>query len=207
MEKLQYISQGKTPDEHLYNIIKVCKAGGKWIQLRLKDVDLATSINTAIRCREICDQFGAIMIVNDKVDVAKIVGADGVHLGLQDMNPKDARNVLGDNFIIGGTANTVDHCLQHSEAGVNYIGLGPFRFTTTKKELSPVLGIEGYEQILKELKNNIVNVPIVAVGGIKQEDIDILMRIGISGVAVSGMLTKDENLKERINTIKNTLNS
>lgn len=204
---LQYISQGTTPDEHLHNITEVCKAGGKWIQLRLKDVDLVTSINTAIRCREICDQFGAIMIVNDKVDVAKIVGADGVHLGLKDMNPKDARAILGDNSIIGGTANTIEHCLQHVEAGVDYIGLGPFQFTTTKKELSPILGFEGYEEILKELKNKILNVPVLAIGGIEQKDINTLMQTGISGIAVSGMLTTDKNLEEKINTIKNILNS
>ncbi|GAA4273473.1 thiamine phosphate synthase [Aquimarina gracilis] len=207
MEKLQYISQGKTPDEHLHNIEEVCKAGGKWIQLRLKDIDLATSVNTAIRCKEICDQFGAIMIVNDEVDVAKIARAHGVHLGLQDMNPKDARDMLGDNFIIGGTANNVNDCLKHIEAGVDYIGLGPFRYTTTKKNLSPVLGVKGYEQILDTFQNKNLKVPIVAIGGIVENDINALIQTGISGIAVSGLLTNTKNLEETIKNIKNALSS
>lgn len=199
---LQYISQGKTPQEHLKNIENTCKAGCKWIQLRLKEVDVATYLNTALQCRNICDQYDAIMIVNDNVSVAKAVLADGIHLGLSDMNPREARKILGDNFIIGGTANTLENCIQHIEDGVDYIGLGPYQETVTKKKLSPVLGIDGYQNILTQLKNENSETPVVAIGGITEKDITILMQTGISGIAVSGELTNQVNLEKKIETIK-----
>ncbi|KAA1243769.1 thiamine phosphate synthase [Aquimarina sp. RZ0] len=201
-ENLQYISQGNSPQEHLQHIGEVCEAGGRWIQLRLKDVDMATSLNTAIKCREICDQYGAIMVINDNVGIAKASQADGVHLGLNDMNPKEAREILGDNFIIGGTANTLDDCISHIKDGVDYIGLGPFRYTTTKEKLSPLLGAEGYRQITTALKNAKSEVPIVAIGGIRLEDISDIFEAGANSIAVSGMLTDQIDLEERIAYIK-----
>ncbi|PKV48413.1 thiamine-phosphate diphosphorylase [Aquimarina sp. MAR_2010_214] len=205
MIRLQYISQGRTPQEHLKNIENACKAGCRWIQLRLKDVDMATYLNTALQCRNICDQYDAIMIVNDNVSVTKAVLADGIHLGLSDMNPREARKILGDNFIIGGTANTIENCLQHLEDSVDYIGLGPYKHTVTKKKLSPILGVEGYRNILGQLKNKNLKVPVVAIGGITEKDIEILMQTGVSGIAISGMLTNQTDLKKKIETIKKLL--
>ncbi len=204
---LQYISQGATPKEHLENIREVCKAGGRWIQLRLKDTDMATYLNIAIQCREICDQYNAIMVINDNVGVAKAAMADGIHLGLNDMNPNEARKILGDNFIIGGTANTIEDCIQHSKGGVDYIGLGPFRYTETKKKLSPTLGLEGYENVLSKFRIQNPELPIVAIGGITISDIKDLIQIGISGVAVSGMLTNQEDLEEKIQNIKKLMSN
>ncbi|WP_378179397.1 thiamine phosphate synthase [Aquimarina sp. SS2-1] len=200
MTGLQYISQGTSPQEHLQHIGEACKAGVRWVQLRIKDMDLATVLNTALKCREICDQYGAIMIVNDSVSIAKASQADGVHLGLEDMNPQEARTILGDNFIIGGTANTLQDCIKHKEDGVDYIGLGPFRHTNTKKKLSPILGLEGYQKIISELNDD--NIPIVAIGGVEQNDISQILATGVNGIAVSGMLTKQVDLEERIKNIK-----
>jgi len=202
MIKLQYISQGNTPKEHLQNIGEVCEAGCRWVQLRLKDVDLAVYLETAIKCREICDQYGAIMIINDQVSIAKASLADGVHLGLGDMNPADARTILGENSIIGGTANTIQDCVQQADAGVDYIGLGPYRHTITKKKLSPILGLEGYRTIVSELQNKGIRIPVIAIGGIQSEDIEQIVATGIEGIAVSGMLTENEDLEEKIKEIK-----
>lgn len=199
---LQYISQGAKPKDHLQNIENACKAGVKWVQLRLKEVDNATYLTTAIQCRNICDQYGSIMIINDNVSIAKASLADGVHLGLQDMNPVEARKLLGDNFIIGGTANTIKDCLQQAKNNVDYIGLGPFRYTETKEQLSPVLGIDGYESIISEFKLQYSELPIIAIGGIQKNDMDKIMRTGVSGVAVSSMLTDDEELQEKVAYIK-----
>ncbi len=199
---MQYISQGTTPKEHLINIGEVCEAGCRWVQLRLKNVDLARYLQTAIKCREICDQYGAIMIVNDNISVAKASQADGVHLGLQDMSPKEARKILGDNFIIGGTANTIEDCMSHIQDDIDYIGLGPFKYTTTKEKLSPILGVEGYEEVILRLKSKNIEVPIVAIGGIALDNISDIMETGVVGIAVSGMLTNQEDLEEKIQTIK-----
>ncbi|MDH7446055.1 thiamine phosphate synthase [Aquimarina sp. 2201CG14-23] len=198
MMQLQYISQGNTPKEHLINIGEVCEAGGRWIQLRLKDVDLAVYLETAIKCREICDQYGAIMIVNDQVSIAQAAQADGVHLGLNDMSPKEARGILGENFIIGGTANTIQDCMDQVEAGVDYVGLGPYKNTITKKKLSPLLGTKGYASIMTVLRNKYPEVPVVAIGGILLEDISPILESNVNGIAVSGMLTKKDDLEERI---------
>ena len=184
MIQLQYISQGNTPKEHLINIGEVCEAGCRWVQLRLNDVDLATYLETAIKCREICDQYSAIMIVRGSVSIAEASQADGVHLGLNDINTKEARAILGNNFIIGGTASTIQDCLKHIENGVDYIGL------------------EEYQNIISELKNNDINVPIIAIGEIEENDIPQIFETGVNGVAVSEMLTNHEDLEKRIRDIK-----
>ena len=186
---IQYISQGRTIQEHLKNIESVCKAGGRWIQLRLKDSDQKTYLETGQQCLKICRAYKATLIINDNIEVAQRIQADGVHLGLNDASPEEARRRLGEKAIIGGTANTEEDCLQRIEEGVDYIGLGPFRFTTTKEELSPVLGLEGYQQIVSSLSKKGHQVPIVAIGGIRTEDIIPLYRTGVSGIAVSGLLS------------------
>ena len=200
---LQYISQGDTPQKHLQHIGKVCEAGCRWVQLRLKNVSALEYLETAQKARTICDQYGAVLIINDNIGVAGESGADGVHLGLSDTNPKAARVQLGDKAIIGGTANTLEDCLQHIADGVDYIGLGPYRFTETKKNLSPILGIQGYQEISNELKNRKQTIPVVAIGGILTTDVTRLFETGISGIAVSGLLTqeKENNLEELIEMI------
>lgn len=199
---LQFISQGDTPDEHLLRIENFCKAGGSWAQLRLKNVDTITYLNTALKCRNICDHYNATMIVNDNVEVAKAAHADGVHLGLKDMDPIEARKILGDNYIIGGTANTIEDCKKRIDQGVDYIGVGPFTYTKTKEKLSPVLGFSGYQNILSELDIE-TKVPIIAIGGIQPENIQELMDTGIDGIAASGMLIHQTSPKEEITAIKN----
>jgi len=202
---LQYISQGKTIQEHLDNIETVCKAGGKWIQLRLKNVSLIEYLIAAKKCRTICDTYGAIFIINDNVGIAGEAQADGIHVGLTDANPKEARKQLGDNAIIGGTANTLEDCIKHIKDGVDYIGLGPLRFTTTKDKLSPVLGIEGYTHILKSLSEKGYQTPVIAIGGIELSDIAALSKTGVSGIAVSGLLTGApiQELENRIKKLTN----
>lgn len=202
----QYISQGATINEHLENIEKVCEAGCKWVQLRLKNITLVDYLNAAIKARKLCDQYGAVLIINDNIGVAGESNADGVHLGLTDTNPKEARKQLGNEAIIGGTANTFEDCLQHINNGVDYIGVGPFRFTKTKDKLSPILGVEGYTKIVESITNKGYQLPIVGIGGITLEDLSEIANTGLSNVAVSGLLTRVNNadLKKRIEIIENT---
>lgn len=204
MYRFQYISQGQTPEEHLSNCKKVLTAGVKWIQLRMKNFPDEIVEKTALEVQSLCTQSGATFILNDNVNLAKKINADGVHLGLTDTAITEARLILGQNKIIGGTANTVEDVVQRIEERCDYIGLGPYRFTSTKDKLSPILGLEGYRAILNRLDDGHRKTPIVAIGGIQVEDISAILETGICGIALSGILTNSKNKKEiveRINTI------
>ena len=190
ISKLQYISQGKNPEEHLLHIQNACTAGSEWIQLRLKNETEDVILETAKKAREITSHFQTRLIINDYYKVAKEVNADGVHLGKADACPITVREYLGDLFFIGGTANTLEDCQTLLKNKVDYIGLGPFRFTPTKKNLSPTLGLKGYQLLLEELNTE---TPVIAIGGIVLEDIPSLLKTNIYGVAVSGEITKDFN--------------
>ena len=130
-----------------------------------------------------------MLIINDNPALVHAIGADGVHLGKTDMAPTEARRLLGPDFIIGGTANTFADIEQLTAAGVNYIGLGPFRFTTTKQNLSPILGLAGYQALLAQVRAAGLAVPIVGIGGIVLADVPALLATGLHGVAVSGAIT------------------
>ena len=192
--KLQYISQGTTAGEQLNNIHQALDAGCEWIQLRFKNAPPAAIQSLAEQVKEICASYGATFIINDHPQIAKDIAADGVHLGLQDMPVGDARKIIGDK-IIGGTANTLDDVLKRVDEGCNYIGLGPFRFTTTKEKLSPVLGLPGYKNIITALNERQILVPVYAIGGIITEDITAIMQTGVYGVAVSGVITNHPDRK------------
>ncbi|WP_335965227.1 thiamine phosphate synthase [Galbibacter sp. PAP.153] len=199
--KLHYISQGKTPKEHIQNIKNVCESGVKWVQLRLKNESPPTILKTTLIAKSICEAYGVKLILNDYLEIAKELDVDGVHLGKEDSCPLLARKLLGPEKIIGGTANTKKDCRDLIDKGVNYIGLGPFRFTETKKSLSPILGIDGYHNIIVALRLKKHNIPIIAIGGILQTDLNLLKETGVYGVAMSGWLTNTANLEEKINTI------
>ncbi|MDN3596044.1 thiamine phosphate synthase [Zunongwangia endophytica] len=200
---LHYISQGENTKAHLENIERVLQAGGNWIQLRLKETSAKKVLETAIAAREMCSAYQAKLIINDHVEVAKTCNADGVHLGQEDIDVLEARRILGEDKIIGGTANTLQHCLDHLQNGVDYIGLGPLRFTSTKKKLSPVLGFSGYQDVLKRYSEHQKTVPIIAIGGIVFNDIEKLQKIGLNGIAVSGLLTHSEKPDQEIQQILN----
>ncbi|MDT0690280.1 thiamine phosphate synthase [Salegentibacter sp. F188] len=186
---LHYISQGETPEKHLENIQNVCAAGADWVQLRLKNESFETVLKTAKAAKKICDEFQVKLIINDFPEVAKKVNADGVHLGKEDHCPLETRKLLGPDKIIGGTANTLQDCEVLCKKQVDYIGLGPFRFTATKKKLSPILGAEGYRKLLSSLHASGKAVPVIAIGGIVPEDLPVLAESGVHGVAISGWLT------------------
>ena len=161
----------------------------------------------AIKVKELCGQYGATFIIDDRVELVKKLKADGVHLGKNDMPISEARNILGNDFIIGGTANTFDDVKAHYLSGADYIGCGPFRFTTTKKKLSPILGLEGYRSITGQMKDEGINLPIVAIGGITIDDIPEIMQTGVTGIALSGTILRAENPVEETSRIKSLIES
>ena len=174
------------------------KGGCKWVQLRMKEASDSDFLALGKKISTLCKAYGATFIVDDRVEMVKYLNADGVHLGKNDMPIEEARSILSsDKIIIGGTANTFDDIKKLYKEGVNYIGCGPFRYTQTKKQLAPILGIEGYKKLLREMKEENINLPIIAIGGIQRSDIAELSEIGLDGIAISStILCADNPIKE-----------
>lgn len=162
------------------------EGGCKWIQLRMKGATDDEVRAAAAAIQPLCKQHEAVFVIDDRVALAKELNADGVHLGKNDMPVGEARHVLGEDFIIGGTANTFEDIERLHREGADYIGCGPFRFTTTKQNLAPVLGLEGYFTLVNRMRAAGILLPVVAIGGIRFEDIPDIMRTGVRGIAVSG---------------------
>ncbi|MDF2450265.1 MAG: thiE2 [Bacteroidota bacterium] len=200
LHKLHYISQGDTPAAHVLNISTALDSGIKLVQLRLKHITDERYTEYALKAQELCKQYNAHLVVNDNALVSKLSNSSVLHLGLEDMSITDAKNIVP-STLIGGTANTFDHVQQRCADQVDYIGLGPYRFTTTKKKLSPVLGLEGYNTIMGQMKKQELTTPVYAIGGIEFEDIAPLMKTGVYGIAVSGLITHSKNKEQLIKEI------
>lgn len=203
---LQFITNGSSSEEIISQVKQVLAGGCKWIQLRMKDFPKDEIISTANAIKPLCKDSEAILVIDDYVEIAKELQLDGVHLGKNDMNTREAREFLGEEFIIGATANTLDDILCQSPLYVDYIGLGPYRFTQTKKNLSPILGLDGYSHILEDFSKTGRNMPIVAIGGIGFDDIEPLMATGISGIAVSGAITNAQDSSAETSKMIDLLN-
>jgi thiamine-phosphate pyrophosphorylase len=156
----------------------------------MKEADDKMIILAASTILQMCNKVGAKLIIDDKVELVTKIGAHGVHLGQNDMSPSLARKLLGSEKIIGFTVNNMDHAKQALNEPISYIGIGPWRFTTTKQKLAPVLGAEGIKNIISYLRLHHLNVPIVAIGGITLADVPQALTSGATGVAVSGEIAK-----------------
>ncbi len=202
--ELQYITHAAPSLTHPQLAEAACKGGVKWVQLRIKDQPYEAWLAIAQETKAICDKYGATLIINDHVEIAREVKAHGVHLGKKDMCPIEARRILGDDSIIGGTANTFEDVKKCNECKVDYIGLGPYRFTVTKENLSPTLGLEGYADIIRACKENNINVPIFAIGGIRVEDVREIIPTGVHGIAIGtgiGLGDATDNAKRFIDEL------
>ena len=185
---LQYISHFTPQIGYAEGIRMALEGGCRWIQLRMKDAPAEEIIACAEEVLPLCRRHGAKFLLDDHVELVRQLGADGVYLGKNDMPVDEARKILGPNIIIGGTANTIEDIIRLHKQGADYIGCGPFRFTTTKKNLSPILGLDGYKSIVLKMKELGIDLPIVAIGGITVEDIPAVMGTGVSGIALSGAI-------------------
>ena len=195
---IQFITHSNERYDHVEGAKLALQGGCRWIQLRMKDAMETDFLRAAKKIRRLCDEYHATFILDDHVEWVGLTGADGVHLGKNDMPVDEARKMLGRNRIIGGTANTFEDVERLFRRGADYIGCGPFRFTTTKKNLSPVLGLEGYRDITAQMKAHDIQLPIVAIGGILHQDIPAIMQTGVTGIAGSGAILKAENPVEEM---------
>lgn len=201
MISLQFITHQNERYSYLDSARMALEGGCRWIQLRMKGASPEEVEAVALQLKPLCKAHEALLILDDHVELAKKLEVDGVHLGKMDMPIAQARQLLGEGFIIGGTANTFEDVEMHYRAGADYVGIGPFRFTTTKKNLSPVLGLEGYASIVSQMKKAEIYLPTVAIGGITYEDIPSIIGTGVNGIALSGTILNADNPAEETNRI------
>lgn len=202
---LQFITHYTENIGYLDSVKIALEGGCRWVQLRMKHATPDEIRPVALEAQRLCREAGATFIIDDHVELVRELKADGVHLGKNDMPIDEARRVLGPDFIIGGTANTFDDVVMHWRNGADYIGCGPFRFTTTKEKLSPVLGLEGYRRIVSQMKEANIPLPIVAIGGITAEDIPDIMQTGVTGIALSGTVLRAADPVEEMRKLINML--
>lgn len=193
MFQVQFITHYTETISYLESARIALEGGCRWIQLRMKDVTDEEVEPVAREVQTLCRDFGAYFVLDDRVELVKRLHTDGVHLGKLDMPVDEARAYLGPEFIIGGTANTFDDVQRLHRAGADYIGCGPFRYTTTKKNLAPILGLEGYRNILLQMEEWGINLPVVGIGGIGADDIADLKATGLNGIALSGSILRAQD--------------
>ena len=200
--KLQFITHYTEKYSYVDSARIALEGGCRWIQLRMKEADEALLEETALIVQKMCKEYGATFIIDDHVSLVKKIKADGVHLGKNDMPIAEARRLLGDTFIIGGTVNSLDDVFATLQSATpDYFGCGPFRFTSTKKNLAPILGYEGYRNIIRGMEEAGIHIPLVAIGGIQKEDIPELMTDGVHGIALSSSILRAENPVEEMREI------
>lgn len=192
---LQFITNAKDKADIRSQIEKVLEGGCKWIQLRMKDVTDDDIRDVVKDVKPLFKEHEAIFILDDRVELVKELELDGVHLGKSDMHPDKARLLLGAGAIIGVTANTFEDIEHLRGLDIDYIGIGPFRYTSTKSNLAPILGLEKYSEIIEKMQLCGIEIATVAIGGITIDDVEPLMQTGISGVAVSGAIAHAEDIE------------
>lgn len=203
MIPVQFITHYTEQYSYLDSARMALEGGCRWIQLRMKDCPIDEVEAVGKEVKALCKKYEAIFIIDDYVELAQKLEADGVHVGKHDMPVRQVRQVLGEGFLIGGTANTFEDIVQHYQGGADYIGCGPFRFTTTKQNLSPVLGLEGYARLMQQMEEAGIHLPVVAIGGITRDDIPDIMRTGVHGIALSGTVLRADDPVQEMREILN----
>lgn len=190
---LQFITNNSDRYSIAEEVQMAIEGGCRWVQLRMKDATDEEVRQVALELIPMCQENDTFLIIDDRVELVNELRVSGVHLGKEDMDPLQAREILGPHAIIGITANTAEDILRYKGKDVDYVGLGPFRFTTTKRNLAPELGLEGYKMVVDQVRQAGMELPIVAIGGITLADVNGLMATGVNGLAVSGAIINAED--------------
>ena len=196
---LQFITNEHSSVPVTQQIHDAIEGGCRWVQIRLKEASDEQIKKIFFEIRDIAKKTLTTIIINDRVSLVKelgIEGVAGVHLGNEDMPASEARLKLGPDAIIGVTAHNFDEAAACRGIDIDYIGIGPYAHTDTKKNLAPVLGLEGIAEFVLRVKDLGMEVPLVAVGGIKVSDVKPLLEVGINGIAVSGAIANAEDIAE-----------
>lgn len=179
--------KGRTMEEQVEEALM---GGATCIQLREKALDRTAFIEEARSIKRLCERYEVPLIINDDAELALLVGADGVHVGQKDMSPVTARELLGENKIIGVSARTVEQALKAQKEGADYLGVGAVFGTSTKAD-AQAISRETLQEICRA-----VSIPVVAIGGIGENNLSRLSGTGIAGVAVVSAIFASDNIKE-----------
>ncbi|MDE6397362.1 MAG: thiamine phosphate synthase [Muribaculaceae bacterium] len=190
---LQFITDSVTVDGTVKQVHEAIKGGCKWIQIRMKGIAISEINKVLDIVGPVCLQNQVTLIVDDHVDLALRPDVNGVHLGQTDISTVDASKILGDSKIIGLTINTEGQALKAKDSSADYYGVGPWRYTITKKRLAPILGPDGVKKIIKVLKTDSPDREVVVIGGVRAEDVKDILSTGADGIAVSGAITRAED--------------
>jgi thiamine-phosphate pyrophosphorylase len=199
MDRIYFITHTNEKYSYIESAKLALDNGIRLIQLRMKHSPIEQIKQTAYELLEECSKYKACLIMNDNADLASSLGFDGVHIGQNDENIESVKTKIKDNQIVGLTCNNFEQIQQAKELSADYVGLGPFRFTQTKEKLSPILGIQGYKDIMQQCRQMDIELPIYAIGGIRLEDVNQIMETGVYGIAISSLILESSNPQ---NTIK-----
>ena len=194
IEKLHFITHDIAQHTHIAQVKLACEAGAKWIQYRClskTDSELLTDIN---QIAEICDDWGATLIVTDHIHLKGKADIQGFHIEDMEADFIALRKQLGEEYTLGGSANTIENLIRLAKEGADYAGFGPFKLTTTKPNRSPLLGVKGYTDAIEQLISKNIDLPILAVGGVTLQDIAPLLATGVHGIAASSAINQAEDL-------------
>lgn len=208
LPRIQYITHPDENFDELTWVHRLHENGVNWIQLRIKEDDfiqrfplkhfLASFHEIADKMRAVTEALGMLLTINDEAEVARFSNADGLHIGQEDLLPSVASEQLQSGGILGGTANSISEIERFSGVKMSYFGVGPFRSTTTKSTLKPVLGLEGYQTIIDFLITENREIPVYAIGGILASDVNDILATGVYGIAVSGAFFNEKHSSESI---------
>lgn len=202
IEKLHFITNDIENLSHVEQANAACQAGAKWIQYRCltkSDDALLRDIN---EISAICDDWGTTLIVTDHFHLAGRADIQGFHIEDMEADLSIIKQKLGDEYTLGGSANTLEGLTRLINEGADYLGFGPFSKTTTKPNDLPLLGTQGYIQLAYYLEQNNFDVPVLAVGGVGLADVENLMDTGIFGIAVSGAIVNANDIGEAYKNFK-----
>lgn len=194
VERFHYLTQDLPGRTHLEQVEQACEAGAKWIQYRCftkSDEELVEELH---QIAAVCDDWGTTLILTDHYHLLDQVDAQGVHLEDMDADFSGIRETIGPEKTLGASANTFGQIERIAKSGaVDYVGFGPFAHTDTKPNNYPLLGYGGYASVISQMRQNEIETPVLAVGGVQVGDVEELMATGIYGIAVSAAINQSED--------------
>ena len=205
LPKIYPITDARTSGlSHAEQVRSLAEAGARLIQFRAKDASGHDFYRSALEALDAAHELGAKLIINDRVDIALTINADGVHLGQDDLPPEHARQILGDQAIIGYSTHNFEQAVEAASFPIDYIAVGPLFPTTTKADADEVVGLE----LLKRVRRELPNVRLVAIGGITAANIADVFAAGADSVAViSSLLAEPSRIAARFHELSSLASS